>query len=79
MKITLHEFVQDVMCQLRPFLQDGQTVHFEISAGNWPLDDEGITSCVHAGVGEDKIRFTVTMNEAILPTQETLHEISFPE
>lgn len=65
MKMPLHDFVQDVMTQLRPFLYDGQTVKFEIPVGSWPLDDAHTAWCVHAETGEGKICFTVTMSEAI--------------
>lgn len=62
MRMTVNEFVQDVMIQLRPFLKDGQVVEFELKVGEWILNDEGTAWCAHANAGESVLRFNVISN-----------------
>lgn len=78
MRMTVRDFVQDVMGQLQPFLKNGQAVEFDLGTEAFYQHDkaEKRTALV-GGASDGRLKFYVTMSEAILPTQETLPETLF--
>lgn len=80
MQMTIHDFVEDVMVQLRPFLTNGQTVEFSLGTEAFFLHEkaETLTALVSSSA-DSRLKFSVTMSEAILPTQEISHEKSVRE
>lgn len=75
MRMTVRDFVQDVMCQLRPFLKDGQVVEFDLGAEAFYLSEkEEKRTALVGGTADGRLKFMVTMNAAILPTPETSRE-----
>ena len=72
MRMTVQEFVQDVMTQLRPFLENGQVVEFDLGAEAFYQHDKAEKcTALAGGTADGRLKFCVTMSEAILPTQGT--------
>lgn len=72
MRMTVHDFVKDVMCQLRPFLKNGQAVEFDLGAEAFYLSEkEEKRTALVGGTADGRLKFMVTMSAAISPTLET--------